>query len=468
MPYSDADVAAVLSHLASDESAAIDRLKALLAIPSISTDSDYAPKVKEAAANIQLLLQQAGLAAHVHLTDGHPIVMADNAADNLPADAPHILFYGHYDVQPPDPLDQWTTPPFEPTLRDGAIYARGASDDKGQVACFIEALRAWRITHDKLPVRVTVVIEGEEESSSHNLTPFLQKHKEVLSTANVVLICDTTMWNPDTVAITYALRGMLYFDLQLHNAKRDLHSGIYGGTSANPATILTQTLGKLFDEKARVTIPNFYDDVAPINPDEAKQWAKLNFDEMHDLLAPIGVDTPYGEQGFSTLERKWARPACDINGIYGGYMGKGAKTVIPSFAGAKVSFRLAPGQDPIKIAKDFEAWLRSHPTHGCKWQIQNLGHAWPVMTPTDSPYITAAQSAVKTAASKPAVLMREGATIPVVGDFKTILGLDSILVGFALNDDCIHSPNEKFNLKSFELGKRTLAVMLNEMAKVKA
>lgn len=468
MTFSSADVTAVLEHLARDEAAAIDRLKAILAIPSISADPAYAPKVKDAADHVQSLLEQAGLSATVHTTEGHPIVMASNAGDDFPVSTPHVLFYGHYDVQPPDPLDQWTSPPFEPTLRDNAIYARGASDDKGQVACFIEALRAWHVTHGKLPLRVTVVIEGEEETNSKNLTPFLTKHKDTLTQANVVLICDTIMWNPDSVAITYALRGLLYYDIQLHNAKRDLHSGIYGGTTANPATTLTTILGKLFDDNARVTIPNFYDDVAPIDPIEAQQWAKLNFDEMRDLLTPIGVDTPHGEAGFNTLERKWARPSCDINGLYGGYMGKGAKTVIPSFAGAKVSFRLAPGQNPITIAKDFEAWLRSQNTHGCRWQIQHLGHAFPVMTPTDSPYISAAQAAVKAAANKPAVLMREGATIPVVSDFKTILDLDSIMVGFALNDDCIHSPNEKFNLSSFELGKRTLAVMLNEMAKVKA
>jgi len=458
---------AVLDQLARDQQGSIDRLMKLLAIPSVSADPQFAPQVQQAAQEVSDLLTQAGLQSKVHATGGHPIVMADNAADHLHADAPHILFYGHYDVQPPDPVDQWVTPAFEPTIRNGAIYARGASDDKGQVMAFIEALRAWRIAKGKLPVRVTVVIEGEEETSSHHLRPFLETHKQQLSQADVVLICDTTMWNPSTVAITYALRGLLYFDVRLHNSNRDLHSGVYGGTLANPCVQLTRVLGKLFDDQNRVTIPGFYDDVAPLNPEEVKQWEALGFDEMRDLLTPIGVDTPHGEAGFTTLQRKWARPSCDINGLFGGYGGKGAKTVIPSYAGAKVSFRLAANQDPKKIATAFEAWLRSHDVHGCRWEIQDLGHATPVMTPTSSPFIAATQAAVNTTTGKPAVLVREGATIPVVGDFKTILGLDSILVGFGLNDDGLHSPNEKFNLSCYELGMRTLALLLDEAAKVK-
>jgi acetylornithine deacetylase/succinyl-diaminopimelate desuccinylase-like protein len=458
----------ILDHLAADREASLGRLKALLSIPSISTDPQYASQVASAADHVKAMLTDAGMNAQVHPTQGHPIVLADNAHDDLPANAPHVLFYGHYDVQPPDPLEKWTTPPFEPAVRDGAIYARGASDDKGQVVRFIEALRAWRKVQGRLPVRVSAIIEGEEESSSHNLAPFLRQHKAALAAADVVLICDTTMWNPSTVAITYGLRGLVYFDIQLHNANRDLHSGIYGGTLANPCTTLTQILARLFDENHRVAIPGFYDDVLPPEPAEGKNWAKLNFNEIDDLLGPIGVDTPYGEKGFSTLQRKWARPACDINGLYGGYGGQGAKTVIPACAGAKISFRIAPNQKPEKIAHAFEQWLRSQDTHGCTWRIENLGQAHPVITPTDSPYIRAAQQAVLTASGRPAVLVREGATIPVVGDFKTILGLDSILVGFGLIDDCIHSPNEKFNLSCYDLGKRTLAMMIQEMAKVKS
>lgn len=455
---------AVLDQLEKDRQPSLDRLGKLLAIESISTDPAWRTQTRAAAAFTSQLLTEAGLTSQVHDTAGHPIVLATNVGDDLAADAPHVLFYGHYDVQPPDPLEKWTTPPFTPTVRDGAIYARGASDDKGQVVAFIEALRAWRVAQGKLPVRITVLIEGEEECGSSNLPGFLTKHKETLTQADAVLICDTTMWNPSTVAITTGLRGLVYFDIKLHNSSRDLHSGIYGGTLANPCNMLCQVLGRLHDERGRITIPGFYDDVMPLTDEDEKNWAKLGFDEMKDLLQPIGVKQPHGEAGFNTLARRWARPSCDVNGLYGGYQGQGAKTVIPSFAGAKVSFRIAPNQDPRKVADSFEAWLRSHNVGGCRWEIHQHGQAHPVITPTDSPFISAMQKAVNESTGKPAVIVREGATIPVVGDFKTILGLDSMLVGFGLNDDCIHSPNEKFNLSCYDLGKRTLAAFIEKLA----
>ena len=465
----------VLHQIDSDRANALDRLKDVLTIPSISADPAFAGHVKRGAEWIANALRECGLDAVIHPTAGHPIVLARTRAEDVRADAPRVLFYGHYDVQPADPLNLWVTPPFEPTIRDGKIYARGAVDDKGQVCCFLESLRAWRTvlrtTGGKFPAHVTVLIEGEEEFGSKNLRPFLEAHLAELAAPahDFVLISDTNLWElPDGTAIpsiTYGLRGLQYFDIQLHGPSRDLHSGMYGGTLANPATILVQVLGKLFDKKHRVAIPGFYDDVAKLTPAERKQWKKLGFDEKH-FLGEIGVKVPFGEAGYSTLERKWARPSCDINGIYGGYSGAGAKTVIPSFAGAKLSCRLAPNQSAERIGKLIREWLESQDVHGCTWKIEDLHGADPVLVATDSPYIRAASKACEITANRKPVLVREGATIPVCIDFKKLLGLDSVLLGFGRNDDCIHSPNEKFNLDCFDLGCRTHAAMMWELGKI--
>jgi len=453
---------AIIQSISDDQPQAIERLKQFLAIASVSTDPAYKQDTHRAARWVCDTLKGLGLESNIHPTLGHGIVLAHNHADNFPSNTPHILFYGHYDVQPPDPLDEWTTPAFEPAIRNQAVYARGASDDKGQVCCFLEALRAWITIHGKLPLRVTVLIEGEEECGSVNLQSFIDSHREQLN-ADIAVISDTTMWDPQTIAITYGLRGLLYFDVQLHHANRDLHSGMYGGVMANPATMLTKVLGKLFDNDHRVTIPGFYDDVLPVTHDERARWADLQFNAQ-SLLDLVGVQQDHGESGFTVLERKWARPSCDINGLYGGYGGAGAKTIIPSYAGAKVSFRLAPNQDPKKIALQFTRWLESHNVHGCRWQITDLGQADPVVVSADSPFVAAASRAIETCLGKPPVLVREGATIPVVADFKNALGIDSLLIGFGLSDDCIHAPNEKFNLDCFELGCRTHAALLGELA----
>jgi len=470
----------VLEQLAANQTASVDRLKALLSIPSVATDPAFHADTRKAADWVVAELQSFGMTAQACKTDGQPIVLATaepsaaavaaaksaGGAGSDSDDVPHVLFYGHYDVQPPDPIELWESGPFEPVIKDGAIVARGAADDKGQICTFFESLRAWFETHGGPPVRVTVVIEGEEESGSSQLKPFLQKHADQLRKADIVLISDTMMWDAETPAITYALRGLLYFDIKLHAFSRDLHSGMYGGTIANPCNTLTTILGKLFDDKHRVTIPGFYDDVVALDPVEREEWSKLPFDEAK-YLKSIAAAEPYGEAGYDTLERKWARPACDINGIYGGYAGEGAKTVIAGYAGAKVSFRLAANQDPKKIAEAFKAWLSSHDVHGGRWEVTFLGDALPVMTPTDSPYVGAAIRALERSATRPPVLIREGATIPVVSDFKTELGLDSLLIGFSLDSDRIHSPNEKFDLACFNLGCRTHVTLLEEFAKLR-
>jgi acetylornithine deacetylase/succinyl-diaminopimelate desuccinylase-like protein len=450
----------VLNRVEANQSAAVDRLMDYLTIPSVSTDPQYAPHCREAADWTAAQLRECGLAVTVHDTPGHPIVLA--RSDAAGPSAPRVLFYGHYDVQPPDPLDLWITPPFQPTIREGRLYARGASDDKGQVMCFIEALRAWKESGTPLPVNVTVLIEGEEECSSVSLESFLPAHRHELA-ADIALVSDTSMWQHGEPAITYALRGLLYFDVQLHGPSRDLHSGVYGGTIANPATQLVLTLGQLFDANHHVTIPGFYDDVLPVSPQEKHRWDALNFNES-SYARSIGLSAVHGEAGFTTLERRWARPACDINGLYGGYMGKGAKTVIPSFAGAKVSFRLAPDQDPAKIEAAFRKFLADRTPPGCRWQIESFGGARAVIVPIDSPWIAPAARAVEIGCGKRPVLVREGATIPVVADFKHQLNLDTLLIGFGLNDDNLHSPNEKFDLINFRMGCLTHAALLHELA----
>ncbi len=454
----------IIDHLANDHDAAVARLCDFLKIPSVSTDSAYKGHINAAADWVADHLRASGLDAKVCQTAGHPVVLARTTDDDVADPAsPRVLFYGHYDVQPPDPVEKWTSPPFEPTVRDGDLYARGASDDKGQVACFLEALRAYKQTGQKLPCHVTVMIEGEEECGSVGLDGFLEEYKDQLK-ADIAVVSDTTMWDPNTPAITYALRGLVYFDLKLHGPARDLHSGVYGGTLANPATILPRVLANLFTEDNRINIPGFYDDVAPLDAEEAARWARLGFID-EDFLGPVGAEA-FGEAGYATLERRWARPACDVNGLYGGYMGEGAKTVIPSFAGAKVSFRIPANMDPKKIAKQFTDWLGAQNTGGCRWEIQQHGEAYPVAVPIDSPYMAAAAKAIENAQGRPPVLVRDGATIPVIADFKQKLGLDTLLIGFGLNDDNIHSPDEHFGLERLKLGCKTLALLLAEVAQV--
>ncbi|MGB0767177.1 MAG: dipeptidase [Phycisphaeraceae bacterium] len=454
----------LLDHLEEDHDHAVERLCDLLAIPSVSTDPAYADDVRKAAGYFARDFEAMRLETHVLEAGGHPVVVArttDAIVEN--PDAPRVLFYGHYDVQPPDPLDLWTTPPFQPTLRDGKVYARGACDDKGQVMMFVEAMRSVLDTGRKLPCHITLMIEGEEECGSVSLPRVLEEHKNLLA-ADLCVVSDTAMWqgkNGPTPAITYALRGLVYYDLKLHGPSRDLHSGVYGGTLANPATLLAKTLGKLFDDNNRITIPGFYDDVAALTAEERDAWETLGFDE-DQYLGEVGAK-PFGEDGYTTLQRRWARPACDVNGLYGGYMGEGAKTVIPSFAGAKVSFRIPANMDPRKVADAFEQWIHSQDVGDCRWQLEHHGEAHPVATPTDSPWVQAASDAIRNVTGEPPVLVRAGATIPVIADFKNQLGLDTLLIGFGLNADAIHSPNEHFGLDRFKLGCKCHAALLTQL-----
>lgn len=443
---------------------ATQRLIDYLSIPSVSTDPAYTEHVREAAKWTAQQLTEAGFKPEILPTAGHEVILA-NTTDEMVANpvAPRVLFYGHYDVQPPDPVEKWTTGPFEPTVRDGNIYARGASDDKGQVLSFLEALRGYHDRGEKLPCHVTVFIEGEEECGGKNTEAWLAENPDKLK-ADIGLVSDTAMWDKDTLTITYALRGLVYFDIKLHGPSRDLHSGVYGGSLANPATELFKVIGGLKDSDNRVTIPGFYDDVADPTAEELEQWNQLGFDE-HAFTAEVG-SVPFGEKDFSTMQRRWSRPSCDVNGMYGGYMGEGAKTVIPSFAGCKVSFRIPADMQPEKVAKQFVDWLHQHDTGGCRWEIEQHGMSLPSAVSVESPYVKAAQSALQQVTGKPAVLVREGATIPIIGDFKRVLGLDTLLIGFGLNSDNIHSPDEHISLERFELGIKTHTELLKALGNV--
>lgn len=453
----------VLNKLDANRSDRIARLCDFLRIESVGTDSAFDLQTRRAADWTAAQLRHCGLEARIVQTPGNPIVLAHTP--NAPAKAPRVLFYGHYDVQPADPIALWTTPPFEPTLRDArggpAIFARGASDDKGQVMCFIEGLRAWHAVHGNYPVDLTVVIEGEEESGSRNLNAFIDEYRDELA-ADIALVSDTSMWDDGKPAITYALRGLIYFDVKLFGPARDLHSGVYGGTIANPANELIKVLGQLFNADHHITIPGFYDDVVRPSDEERSQWDKLGFSEQA-WATSVGATQGYGEKGYAALERRWSRPSCDINGIYGGYMAEGAKTVIPAYVGAKVSFRLAARQEPAKIAASFVKWLEDRTPVACRWEITDWGQAAPVIVSTDSPFLDAARRAMTLACGTEPVLVREGATIPVVATFKQKLGIDTLLMGFGRHDDAIHSPNEKFQLANFDMGCRAHAALIGSL-----
>lgn len=447
----------------------IERLFDLMRVQSVSTDPAYAPECQKAAALLADELTGLGFDARVAPTEGHPMVVAHHDGPG-----PHILFYGHYDVQPVDPLNLWKRDPFDPVIEtraDGAkqIVGRGASDDKGQLRTFIEACRAWKETSGELPCKITILFEGEEESGSKSLDPFLRANREEL-TADFALICDTLMWDTETPGLTIGLRGMAAGEVTIHAAKRDLHSGLYGGAAANPIQILATILGEMKDANGHVTLDGFYDGVAPLDPQVRKSWDELGFDDK-EFLGDIGLSVPAGEKGSDALEQIWARPTAEVNGIWGGYTGEGFKTVIPAEAHAKISFRLVGLQDPDKIWASFEQHVRDRLPTDCTATFSSRGPGSPAVTvSSDSPPLAATRDALDAEWGK-AALIGCGGGIPVVTSIRNILGMDTVLVGFALPDDNIHSPNEKYDLKSFHKGQRSFVRILEklgEMAKVPA
>lgn len=468
-------IAAVLDHLQKNEKDAISRWMDLLRIPSISTDPAHKGDCRRAAEWCAAHLRESGFEVEVRETSdergkaGHPMVYAHSpgAPDYK---GPHVLFYGHYDVQPADPLELWESPPFEPVLKQDApgprVVARGAVDDKGQIMMFMEAMRAWKEVSGQTAggVRMTIMIEGEEESGSVSIPRFINDNKEQLAACNVCVISDTGMLDRNTPAITCGVRGLAYTEVTLHGPDQDLHSGLWGGRAPNPNNELVKILSQLWDDKRRVTIDGFYDNVKPIPDADRAAWAKLPFDSARELKK-IGLppEADIGEAGFKTLEREWGRPTAEINGIYGGYTGPGAKTVIPAKATAKVSFRLVADQDPVKIAKLFFSWLEKRTPPGCRWELTDLHGGPGVSIRTDSKPLQAAASALRTGTGVEPALIRSGGSIPIAGLLKEQLGLETIFMGFGLSDDRVHSPNEKFEVHCFRWGARSHVALVEEL-----
>ena len=449
----------VLAQLDTNRQEALDRLFGLLAIKSISTDPAFAGDCKAAAQWLAAQLTSIGFEASVRETPGHPMVVAHAKAKRR--DVPHVLFYGHYDVQPADPLELWETGPFEPRIEGGKIIARGASDDKGQLMTFVEAMRAFFQTGG-LPCDVSILFEGEEESGSPSLPAFMAANKAELA-ADVMLVCDTGMWDSTTPAITTMLRGMVLEEVIISAASRDLHSGMYGGAAINPVRVLSRIIAGLHDDKGRVTLPGFYDGVEELPAEVAAQWRELKFSE-EAFLASVGLSVPAGEQGRPVLEMIWSRPTAEVNGIVGGYTGTGTKTVLPAKASAKLSFRLVGRQDPAKIAESFRAFVRARLPADCTAEFIAHGGSPAHQLPLSSEALTRTRRALEAEWGKPAVLAGSGGSIPIVGVFKTELKMDALMVGFALDDDKIHSPNEKYEVTSFHKGARSWARILAALA----
>ena len=461
-------VETVLSHIDADLDDHKRRWIDWLRIPSISAQPAHAQDCRRAAEHARADLAELGFTVEVRETAGHPAVVGHHPGPGTgtASNKPSLLYYGHYDVQPPEPLELWTSPPFEPVTVQGAhgqqVVARGAVDDKGQVSMWLTAFRAWHAATGTLPLPVTVLIEGEEEVGSPNLEPFVAAHRADLA-ADIAVISDTGMWDIDTPAITTSLRGMVYMEVTLKAANRDLHSGMFGGSALNPINALTHALGQLKDDAGRIQVPGFYDGVREVADRQANAWTALGFDEQK-FLAGIGLSVPSGEQGRSGLERLWARPTADINGIWGGYTGPGSKTVIAAEASAKVSFRLVPGQDPDAVVEGFKGFMRARVPADARLEFQVFSHGPGLEVSTDNVFVKAAQGALADEYGRPAALIGCGGSIPVVETLQRVLGLDSLLIGFGLDDDQVHSPNEKFDVRCFHKGARSHARLLGKLA----
>lgn len=440
----------------------LDELKDYLAIPSISALPEHKEDVRRCAEWTADEMRRIGMQnVRLEETPGHPIVYGDWLGAE---GAPTILFYGHYDVQPVDPLDLWESPPFEATIRDGEIYARGSADDKGQVFMHFKAIEAHLKQNGKLPVNMKVILEGEEEVGSKHLDDFIKSHKDALA-ADVVVISDSPMFDRGIPSICYGLRGLVYCQIDLRGTKSDLHSGSFGGAVANPNMVLAQILSQLKDKSGRIRIPGFYDDVKELREEERAEWKKLPFNETR-YRKDLGAPKLFGETGYSTLERVWARPTVEVNGILGGFTGDGAKTVIPAVSMAKVSMRLVPNQDPDRIAELFEAYVKKIAPKTVEVKVTRMHGGKPWMTDFDNPFVQAAGRAIEKGFGKTPVFNREGGSIPVVATFQEILGLPSVLFGVGLPDENAHAPNEKLDLNNFHGGVIASAYLYDEIAKI--
>ncbi|WP_146517848.1 dipeptidase [Stieleria varia] len=456
-------VSELLDTLQSDQQRLLDDLIQWLRIPSVSSDSRHIDDTQKACQWIADKLSGAGLSVEILPTEGHPMVLAETPP--VPG-APTVVVYGHYDVQPAEPLNQWTTPPFEPEVRDGNLYARGATDDKGQLLTHVQSVCRWLETGRPLPLQIKFLIEGEEEIGSANLERLLPELRERLA-CDCVVISDSSQYADGQPAITYGLRGIATYELQVDGPSQDLHSGSFGGAVMNPAIALTQMLSSLIDSEGRIQIPGYYDDVRDLTDTERRQWQDLPQDD--DAFAKaIGVDELAGELGFSTNERRWARPTFDINGLTSGHQGEGGKTIIPATASAKFSFRLVPDQDPEKVTAGLRKHLDQHTPTGVRWSLK-CGHgAVGMLANTDSPFMKAASDAIEQAFGVSPVLIREGGSIPIVTRFQEVLGCDCLLLGWGLSDDNAHSPNEKFRVDDYFRGIQASAILWDEIGKLNA
>jgi len=459
------DLSPVLDRADQNLPSSLDNLFELLRIKSISTDPDYKAECRKAAEWLVAYLNSLGFKASVRETPGHPMVVAHHDAGS--ADAPHVLFYGHYDVQPVDPIELWESDPFAPEIKDmgngrKVLVGRGTSDDKGQLMTFVEAVRAYKETRGALPVRITILFEGEEESGSPSLKPFLEANAAELK-ADFALVCDTGMWDGDTPAISAGLRGLVGEEIVVTAADRDLHSGLYGGAAANPIHILTDVLAGLHDETGRVTLAGFYEGVEETPANIKASWETLGL-TAEKFLGDVGLSIPSGEKGRSVMELTWARPTAEVNGITGGYTGAGFKTVIAAKASAKVSFRLVGQQNPAAIRESFRAYVRSKIPADCSVEFHEHGGSPAIQLSYDSPALTKAKTALSEEWPKPAIVIGMGGSIPIVGDFQKMLGMESLLIGFGLSDDRIHSPNEKYELRSYHKGIRSWVRVLDALA----
>lgn len=450
----------VLARIDTDLPAATDRLLDLLRIPSISTDPAYKADCDRAADWLVADLQSIGFEASKRPTPGHPMVVAHSGGTG-----PHLLFYGHYDVQPVDPLDLWDRDPFDPQVEDTAkgrvIRGRGSSDDKGQLMTFVEACRAWKAVHGTLPANITIFFEGEEESGSPSLVPFMKDNAAEL-TADIALICDTGLYGDSTPAIITQLRGLLGEELTITGPNKDLHSGMYGGLAMNPARVLARVIASLHDDQGRITVPGFYDGVPELSNELAAAWDDLKFDEKA-FLGDVGLSIPAGELGRRPLEMIWSRPTCEVNGMTSGYTGEGFKTVLPSKASAKISFRLVGTQDPLAIRTSFRAMVAAMIPADCSVTFKDHGAGPAGQMSTSNPAFAKASQALSDEWPNAAAYVGCGGSIPIAGYFKTVLDMDAMLIGFGKDDDQIHSPNEKYDLSSFHKGIRSWARILEKL-----
>ena len=459
----DSELELALNFLDINQEQSIERLFDILRIPSISTQEKHKKDCLKAAHWFAEQLSEIGFESSIRETNGHPMVVA-----HFETEGPHFLFYGHYDVQPVDPIDLWDNDPFNPTIEEinkvKVIKARGASDDKGQVMTFIEACRSHIKTSGTLPCKISILLEGEEEIGSPSMSAFLKENVKELS-ADYCLVCDTGMWDKKTPCITTMLRGMVGDEVKITAANRDLHSGMYGGVATNPIHILSRILSLLHDENGRVTLNGFYNDVPELSKKQKEQWDSLNFD-VSQFLGDVGLSNVIGEPNYSPLEKIWSQPTCEVNGIWGGYIEPGFKTVLPSEASAKVSFRLVGNQDPDKILKSFREHVKKYLPNDCKVEFRAKAGSGASSLPVDSAEIKAAEKALNDEWGINPKMVGCGGSIPIGDHFKNILGANSLLVGFGLDDDKIHSPNEKYNLSSYQKGARSWARIIYNLSKI--